>query len=407
MAVKNDIDITIGGKTITLSGVESEDYLREVAAYLNDKLRHFTDDAAYWRLPNDMRSVMLQLNLADDYFKEHSRVLALEGQVQELEEHRNQSLRKLEEMEGAAQAAASRISALETDAAGLRDEAQRAAAAETSAAKRFGAEKSRAEKLAEEMDALRRSKAEADKAVERFKKELADTRGSLQGELSRTKADLEQRLAALEAQRNKEVQELQALREKEVSDLQAQKTKAVQDIQSQREREVQALREQHAQEARQKDETSAKALKEREDALQRELTRTKETLTKQLEDARAESGERGAALEKAEAENKKLRSQLDIALLNGERLQEKLAGLEKTFDDRLAADTEAFRRKAEDAAGRLEETQEELALLQEQETERRQAAARVRGTMQEIVQQYGRFSKSLEEAADQMRTLEE
>ena len=44
MAVKNDIDITIGGKTITLSGVESEDYLREVASYLNGKLREFADD---------------------------------------------------------------------------------------------------------------------------------------------------------------------------------------------------------------------------------------------------------------------------------------------------------------------------------------------------------------------------
>ena len=86
MKSKNDIDITIGGKTFTLSGVESEDYLREVAAYLNEKIRGFSDDASYWRLPNDMRNVMLQLNLADDFFKEHSRAAALEAQVQELEE---------------------------------------------------------------------------------------------------------------------------------------------------------------------------------------------------------------------------------------------------------------------------------------------------------------------------------
>ena len=101
MAVKNDIDITIGGKTITLSGVESEEYLHEVAAYLNEKLRNFSDDAAYWRLPNDMRNVMLQLNLADDYFKEHSRVLALEAQVQDLEEHRDLSVKTIEKIQGA------------------------------------------------------------------------------------------------------------------------------------------------------------------------------------------------------------------------------------------------------------------------------------------------------------------
>ena len=91
MAAKNDIDITIGGKTYTLSGVESEAYLREVAAYLNEKLKGFSDDASYWRLPNDMRSIMLQLNLADDYFKERSRVEELEAKVQELTSHRDRA----------------------------------------------------------------------------------------------------------------------------------------------------------------------------------------------------------------------------------------------------------------------------------------------------------------------------
>ena len=36
MASKNDIRVTIGGKTYTLSGYESEAYLKEVAAYLNE-----------------------------------------------------------------------------------------------------------------------------------------------------------------------------------------------------------------------------------------------------------------------------------------------------------------------------------------------------------------------------------
>jgi cell division protein ZapA len=108
MAAKNDIDITIGGKTFTLSGVESEAYLREVASYLNEKLKNFSDDAAYWKLPNDMRNVMLQLNLADDYFKERSRVQELESQVQELEDHRDRALQDLDEMQGTAQEAAAR-----------------------------------------------------------------------------------------------------------------------------------------------------------------------------------------------------------------------------------------------------------------------------------------------------------
>ena len=51
-------------------------------------------------------------------------------------------------------------------------------------------------------------------------------------------------------------------------------------------------------------------------------------------------------------------------------------------------------------------TQEELTVLQEQENNRSQAAARVRATMQELVQQYGRFGQSLEEASEQMSTLQ-
>ena len=86
-----------------------------------------------------MRNVMLQLNLADDYFKEHSRVVELEAQVQSLEEHRDKTLGELESMKGVAQEAAVRITALESDVADLRDQAQRAAAAENSASKRFGA----------------------------------------------------------------------------------------------------------------------------------------------------------------------------------------------------------------------------------------------------------------------------
>ena len=319
MAAKNDIDITIGGKTLTLSGVESEAYLREVASYLNEKLKNFSDDAAYWKLPNDMRNVMLQLNLADDYFKEKNRVKELEGQVQELESHRDRALQELDEMQGAVQQSASRISALETDAAGLRDQAQRAAAAENSAAKRFGAEKSRADKLTEELAALRRSKAESDKAVERFRKELAQTRETMQGELTRTRSGLEQQLAEAKAEVN---------------------------------------------------------------ALQKSLNTTAE-------------------------ENKKLKAQLDTARQNGENLKKKLAAVEKSFADKLAADTEQYRQQTQNARDELEKTREDLTLLQEQENARLQAAARVRSTMQELVQQYGRFGQSLEEAAGQLRALEE
>ena len=396
MGVKNDIDITIGGKTFTLSGVESEEYLREVAAYLNTKIKEFSEDSSYWRLPNDLRNVMLQFNLADDYFKEHSRVSALEARVQDLEEQGSRSAREIEELRAAARESGARIKTLESDADGLRDQVKKASAAENSASKRFGAEKGRAERLTEELEALRRSKAEADKAVQRLRQELAQTRESLQSELNKTRTDLEQKLSASESQRKKEVQDLENLRQKEARELH-----------EQRQREVQGIRSKHEKELKESAMTSARTLKEREEALQRELTDTRDQLTRQLQETKTESAGRQEALEKAEEEIKKLRSQCDIAKLNEENTRKKLNALQADFKDRLAADTLQYREQAEQARQELEKTQDELISLQETEDKRLRAAAKVRGTMQELMQQYGRFGQSLEEAAEQMRSLEE
>ena len=396
MGVKNDIDITIGGKTFTLSGVESEEYLREVAAYLNTKIKEFSEDSSYWRLPNDLRNVMLQFNLADDYFKEHSRVSALEARVQDLEEQGIRSAREIEELRAAAQESGARIKTLESDADGLRDQVKKASAAENSASKRFGAEKGRADRLTEELEALRRSKAEADKAVQRLRQELAQTRESLQSELNKTRTDLEQKLSASESQRKKEVQDLENLRQKEARELH-----------EQRQREVQGIRSKHEKELKESAMTSARTLKEREEALQRELTDTRDQLTRQLQETKTESAGRQEALEKAEEEIKKLRSQCDIAKLNEENTRKKLTALQADFKDKLAADTLQYREQAEQAKQELEKTQDELINLQETEDKRLRAAAKVRGTMQELMQQYGRFGQSLEEAAEQMRSLEE
>ena len=396
MGVKNDIDITIGGKTFTLSGVESEEYLREVAAYLNTKIKEFSEDSSYWRLPNDLRNVMLQFNLADDYFKEHSRVSALEARVQDLEEQGSRSAREIEELRAAAQESGARIKTLESDADGLRDQVKKASAAENSASKRFGAEKGRADRLTEELEALRRSKAEADKAVQRLRQELAQTRESLQSELNKTRTDLEQKLSASESQRKKEVQDLENLRQK-----------AARELHEQRQREVQGIRSKHEKELKESAMTSARTLKEREEALQRELTDTRDQLTRQLQETKTESAGRQEALEKAEEEIKKLRSQCDIAKLNEENTRKKLTALQADFKDKLAADTLQYREQAEQAKQELEKTQDELINLQETEDKRLRAAAKVRGTMQELMQQYGRFGQSLEEAAEQMRSLEE
>lgn len=86
MASKTATKVTIGGKTYTLSGNESEEYLQEVASYLNGKIAQMRGDEEYRSVPLDMRSVLLQLNIADDYFKAKNEIRKLQRTLGEREQ---------------------------------------------------------------------------------------------------------------------------------------------------------------------------------------------------------------------------------------------------------------------------------------------------------------------------------
>lgn len=69
MAVKNTTQVLIGGKIITLSGYESEEYLQKVANYMNSKLTELGRIPGYSRQAQETKHTLLSLNIADDYFK--------------------------------------------------------------------------------------------------------------------------------------------------------------------------------------------------------------------------------------------------------------------------------------------------------------------------------------------------
>lgn len=69
MSAKNETEVTIGGRTYTMSGYESEEYLQKVAAYINGKISDFKKSDTFRRQTVDMQAVMIELNIADDYFK--------------------------------------------------------------------------------------------------------------------------------------------------------------------------------------------------------------------------------------------------------------------------------------------------------------------------------------------------
>lgn len=74
MSQKNDIEVTINGKRYVLAGYESDEYLQRVASYINHKFEEFKGQEGYNVLDSDMRNILMQINITDDYFKAQQRV---------------------------------------------------------------------------------------------------------------------------------------------------------------------------------------------------------------------------------------------------------------------------------------------------------------------------------------------
>ncbi len=76
-----DAEVLIGGKVYTLSGYESEEYFQKVASYINNKMAEYGKVDSFKKLPMDMQSVLMQINIADDYFKAKKQISILEEEV--------------------------------------------------------------------------------------------------------------------------------------------------------------------------------------------------------------------------------------------------------------------------------------------------------------------------------------
>ncbi len=82
MIGNNDIEVVIGGKVITLSGSESEEYIQKVASYINNKISEYNNVDSFRRQPADMQNILLLLNIADDYFKTKKQIDSLQDEIE-------------------------------------------------------------------------------------------------------------------------------------------------------------------------------------------------------------------------------------------------------------------------------------------------------------------------------------
>ena len=85
MGSKNFTNVTIGGKVYTLGGYEEEDYLQQVAAYLNKKNGELQKIEGFVKQSQEDQAVLMQLNIADDYFRVEKQLAHFEQSTAGLE----------------------------------------------------------------------------------------------------------------------------------------------------------------------------------------------------------------------------------------------------------------------------------------------------------------------------------
>ncbi len=86
MSAKIDTEVIIGGKVLTVSGNESVEYLQKVAAYINNKISEYNKIDSYKKQTADKQNILMQLNIADDYFKAKNQIELLEQDLKAKED---------------------------------------------------------------------------------------------------------------------------------------------------------------------------------------------------------------------------------------------------------------------------------------------------------------------------------
>lgn len=85
MDKRNSFKITLAGKSYTLYGSEPQEYLQSVGIYIEEKYRTFSQNLPFRNQNRDMQHIIMELNIADDYFKCREELMISKQKEAELE----------------------------------------------------------------------------------------------------------------------------------------------------------------------------------------------------------------------------------------------------------------------------------------------------------------------------------
>ena len=80
--LKNKVKITIDGKTFTLMGQESEEHMKDIAAYIDTKMQEVRQNSKAVANDTSLAYVLTSINVADEYFKNLEHNFALQKMIE-------------------------------------------------------------------------------------------------------------------------------------------------------------------------------------------------------------------------------------------------------------------------------------------------------------------------------------
>ena len=105
MADKRKVEVVIRGEVVQLLSSEDETYLQGLAAYVNRKVTEVLSMGSVAAVRDWTRTLLIALNVADDYYKSEVRLKAVEKELTQLKKENSLLTAKTTEAEALRDAA--------------------------------------------------------------------------------------------------------------------------------------------------------------------------------------------------------------------------------------------------------------------------------------------------------------
>jgi cell division protein ZapA len=83
---KNTVEVVIDGEIVTLSGVESAEYIQRLALYIDRKIYELSGGKKFFGINSFMKTLLIAVNIADDLFKQTAKAETAENLLAERDE---------------------------------------------------------------------------------------------------------------------------------------------------------------------------------------------------------------------------------------------------------------------------------------------------------------------------------